>query len=109
MLHLWVGCLVLQSGGHHVEPEPEFREAGCVVDVFVDHTEATQLIEATCLGVGFEDVEFEVCAGSCDVIHEGTSDASALILGGNENSTDLVSDHRHGADKAPICLEHRRF
>ena len=108
-MHLWLGCSVLQSAGHHVESEPEFREACCVVDVFVDHTEAIQLIEAARLYVGLEDVKFEVCAGSRDVIHEGTSDASALILGGNEDSTDLVSDHRHGADKAPICLEYRRF
>jgi hypothetical protein len=52
--------LVFQSRGHHVETEPEFRDACCVVDVLADRTEAIQLIEPARDGIRFKDVEFEV-------------------------------------------------
>jgi len=79
------------------------------MNLSINLEESVSVVEAATYEIVLEHAKLEVGASLASVVHQGTSDAPALILRIHEDATNLVADEGQGADDTPICLGHRGF
>ena len=75
----------------------------------VNLEESVRVVKAATYEIVLEDAKLEVGTSSASVVHQGTSDAPALIFRVHEDATNLGTDEGQGADETSICLGHRGF
>jgi hypothetical protein len=79
------------------------------MNLSINLEESVRVVEAATYEIVLEHAKLEVGTSSASVVHQGTSDAPALIFRVYEDATNLGSDEGQGADDTPICLGHGGF